>query len=104
MRLAVLEGEANFMRLFLWVLLGFAVDGLAFWMVTTPGIPRDPIWWLLLMAVFVVAPIGTFWMFYVAIRHERHPWPLILLGFVPYAFLWYYFERVRPGKHIERKD
>lgn len=88
------------MKLFLWILLGFAVAGLAFWMVTVSGIPRSPLFVFLLVAVFGASPVGTFWMFYVVIRNEKHPWPLILLAFVPYAFLWYYFERVRPGRNI----
>lgn len=88
------------MKLFLWVLLGFGVAGLAFWMVTSSGIPRNPLFVILLVMVFGVSPVGTFWMFYVAIRNEKRPWPMILLAFVPYAFLWYYFERVRPERHI----
>lgn len=90
------------MKLLLWVLLGLAVTGLAFWMVTTSGIPRNPFIVFLFVAVYAVAPVGAFWMLYVAIRNERHPLPVILLAFVPYSFLWYYFERVRAGKHRTR--
>jgi hypothetical protein len=90
------------MKLLLWVLLGLAVTGLAFWMVTTSGIPRNPFSVFLFVAVYAVAPVGAFWMLYVAIRNERHPLPIILLAFLPYSFLWYYFERVRPGKHRTR--
>jgi hypothetical protein len=89
------------MKMFLWILLGFAVAGLAFWMVTTSGIPRNPLMVFLFVVIFAVSPVGTFWMLYIAIRHEKHPLPMILLAFVPYASLWYYFERVRPGKHIQ---
>ncbi len=39
-------------------------------------------------------------MLYMAIRYEKHPLPMVLLAFVPFAFFWYYFERVRPGKLV----
>ncbi len=47
---------------------------------------------------FAVPPIGAFWMMYMAIRHENSPFPLILLACVPYASVWYYFDRVRTNK------
>ena len=43
---------------------------------------------------------GAFWMLYHCIRYEQHPFPYILLAFVPYAFLWYYFERVKEQRDI----
>jgi hypothetical protein len=39
-------------------------------------------------------------MLYRAIRYEKRPLPYVFLAFVPYAFLGYYFERVR-GKKLE---
>ena len=45
---------------------------------------------------------GAFWLLYVAVRFEKHPLPFILLAFLPYGFLGYYFERVRPNKHKTR--
>jgi len=92
-------------KLALWVLLGLSVAGLAFWFMATPGGPRNPLQLLLVVMVFGVAPVGTFWMMYVSIRHEKHPLPLVFLAFVlPYSFLWYYFERVRPGEHKSRLE
>jgi hypothetical protein len=88
------------MKMFLWVVLGFGVAGIALWMITASEIPRNPLLVVLLVAVFAAAPVGTFWMLYVAIRHEKHPLSIVLLAFIPYVSLWYYFERVRPGKHI----
>ena len=81
----------------LWILLGFAVAGLAFWTITSEG-PENPFLVFAVVVVFAVAPIGAFWMLYMAIRYETHPLLMVLMAFVPYAFLWYYFERVRPGK------
>ena len=52
-----------------------------------------------IFALFTIQPLGAFWMMYIAIRYEKNPFPLILLAmFIPFSFLWYYFERVRPGK------
>ena len=85
------------MKLFLWILLGFAVAGLAFWTITSEG-PENPFLVFAVVVVFAVAPIGAFWMLYMAIRYETDPLLMVLMAFVPYAFLWYYFERVRPGK------
>lgn len=90
------------MRMFLWVILGFAVTVLAFWIVTsTATIPPHPLPLLMLALVFGVAPVGTFWMLYVVIRYEKHPLSYVLLAFVPYFFAGYYFERVR-GKGLEK--
>jgi hypothetical protein len=50
---------------------------------------------LIVVFCFVVPPIGAFWMIYVAIRREHSPLPWVLLACVPYAFLWYYFDRVK---------
>jgi hypothetical protein len=84
------------MRMFLWAILGLAVAGCAFWIVTsTVTIPAGPLPLLGLALVFGVSPIGTFWMIYMAIRYERRPLPWLLLAFIPYFFLGYYFERVR---------
>jgi hypothetical protein len=93
------------MKLFLWILLGLGVALLAFVMVISSSMdPQRP--WFLILAVFVFAvpPFGAYWMLYMAIRYERKPLPMILLAFLPYSFLWYYFERVRPGKHLTRTD
>jgi hypothetical protein len=49
-----------------------------------------------LIAFFVCAPIGAFWMLYDCSRREKPPFIYFLLAFIPYAFVWYYFDRVRP--------
>jgi hypothetical protein len=101
LKIAERREESEVMKLLLWVVFGLAVAGLALWMVTTPGVPRNPILILLFVATFAVSPIGTFWMLYVVVRNEKHPLPMILLAFVPYASLWYYFERVHNRRTIE---
>ena len=42
------------MKMFLWIVLGFIVTGLAFWIVTMPGTPRNPLFMLLVVAIFTV--------------------------------------------------
>jgi hypothetical protein len=64
---------------------GLVVAGAAFWMIITPGVPRSPVYILPLVLIFGVSPSGTFWMFYMAVRHEKNPWPMILLAFIPYT-------------------
>jgi hypothetical protein len=83
-------------KMFLWATFGFAVAGVAFWIVTsTETVPPRPLPLLVLALVFGVSPLGAFWMLYRVIRYERHPFPFILLAFIPYFFLGYYIERVR---------
>ena len=93
------------MKMFLWILLGFLTIGVAVWILTVHEGPLNPFLMALAIVVFCVPAVGGFWMMYMAIRYEKHPWPMILLAyFVPYTFLWYYRERVRPGKHTGRGD
>jgi len=87
------------MKVILWIILGLLVTGLAFWMITMPGILRNPALVFLVIVVFATPPVGAFWMLYMSIRHEKNPFPMILLALLPYSFLWYYFERVRPRKY-----
>ena len=89
------------MKLAVWVLLGLIVTGAAFWIVTSPSTPHNPVILAFFIAVFTIGPIGAFWMMYISVRYEKHPLPMVLLAFLPYAFLWYYVERVRPKRHLQ---
>jgi hypothetical protein len=89
------------MKMLLWILFGFAIPCTALWIITEQP-PMTPLLVLVLIVVFGVSPVGSFWMLYVAIRYEKNPLPKMLLAFVPFAAFWYYFERVRPGKHNSR--
>ena len=68
--------------------------------VASNRLPMTPFLLFVLILVFGVSPVGTFWMLYMSIRHEKHPLPMIMLAFVPFASLWYYFERVRARKSL----
>jgi ABC-type transport system involved in cytochrome c biogenesis permease subunit len=87
------------MKILLWIAVGLLATGVAFYIVTRPWFPRNSLNEFLVFLVFAAPAVGAFWMLYVATRKERTPLPMILLAFVPYAFLWHYFERVRPEKH-----
>jgi hypothetical protein len=92
------------MKNILWIVLALALLGLAFWFVVSPWYPKNS-FILFLIAVYFGAPsIGAFWMIYIAIRHEKHPFPIIALALLPYTFIWYYFERYRKRKHITRES
>jgi ABC-type transport system involved in cytochrome c biogenesis permease subunit len=92
------------MKMLGWILLGFIVTGLVFWMVVNQWIPKSPFIETLIVVLFASPSVGAFWMLYVAIRFEKHPLPFILLAFIPFAFVGYYFDRVRPKRHKTRED
>ena len=51
------------------------------------------------------SPLGRLWMGYMAIRYEKNPFPMLLPAlFVPFTFVWYCFERVRPGKSRRKRN
>jgi uncharacterized membrane protein YqjE len=85
-------------RMFLWAVLGFALAALASWLFDSITNPLKPLTLVGLAILYVVAPLGSFWMLFVVIRHEKHPLPWILLAFLPYFSVGYYFERVRRNR------
>jgi hypothetical protein len=87
------------MRLLLYIIGGFVALALAALLVTGGQAPEShPLMLFAFVVLFAVPQIGAFWMLYVAIRYEKKPFPMLLLAFIPFSFLWYYFERVRRGK------
>jgi hypothetical protein len=85
-----------------WILLSAALTILAFWIVVGHWYPNSSILLFLVTVFFLALNIGTIWMLYVAVRFEKQPLPFVFLAFIPFAFLWYYFQRVRFGKHLTR--
>lgn len=88
------------MKLLIYVGLGFVVLVAGALLLTRAPAPEShPAILFLLVILFGIAPLGAFWMMYMSIRYEKNPFPMLLLAFlIPFAFLWYYMERVRPGK------
>ena len=84
----------------LLIIVAVVVYAIAFWVVFAPGnTSQMPFFIPLVVTVFVVPPIGGWWLIYIVIRHEKRVFPIILLAFVPYGFVWYYFERMRGGNY-----
>ena len=87
------------MKLLLYITLGFVALGVAAVLIAGGAAPdRNPAVLFAFVALFAIPPLGAFWMMYVSIRHEKNPFPMVLLALIPFTFLWFYFERVRPGK------
>jgi hypothetical protein len=68
-----------------------------------PSLGTHTAFMCLAFAVFGVPGVAMWWMIYDAIRYERRPWPYVLLSFVPYWFVWHYFQRVRKRGRAERQ-
>lgn len=47
----------------------------------------------LISFVMGASQLGGYWMMYQAVRYEISPWRFVFLAFIPFAFVWYYFER-----------
>ena len=71
---------------------------LVLWAFNTQWTPRNDWEVLVLGIVCAVSPLGGLWVFYQAIRYEKDLLPYLLLGFLPFSFVWYYFERMRPHR------
>lgn len=57
--------------------------------ILTDSTPLSPLFSFISWADQIVA----LWMIYQAIRYEIRPWRFILLSFLPFSFIWYYYER-----------
>ena len=92
------------MRVAFWVLLGLGASGLAFWLIASNIVPQNPLVKMFIIALFTLPSVGSFWMLYMVVRHERSPLGYIILAFIPFTFMWYYFDRVKPGKYDIRNQ
>lgn len=78
-----------------WILVSVGATIIAAWVILASPGPLHGADLGLAVVVFGVHPFGALWMMYHSIRHERQPLGFVGLAFVPYTFLWYYFDRVR---------
>jgi hypothetical protein len=85
------------MKLLYYVMGGFLALALALVLIAggSAAPENNPVVMAALVVLFAIAPVGAFWMMYMSIRYDKNPLPMILLAFIPFTFLWYYFERVR---------
>jgi hypothetical protein len=88
------------MKAVLYVAGSFVAMALAALLITWGKAPdSNPLMMLAFIGLFAVPPVGAFWMMYQAIRFEKSPFALIGLAFfIPFTFVWYYFERYRPDR------
>ena len=87
------------MKLLLHIVGGFVAMAAAVLLITRGQAQEsNPAILFAYVALFAISPIGSFWMLYMSIRHEKNPFPFVLLSLIPFTFLWYYFERVRQTK------
>src|SRR5690349_16070219 len=64
---------------------------------------NDRVFFSLLILYGLVAPRGGLWAIYQSIRYEKDPWKCIaVVVFVPFGFLWYWFERYQ--KRLKDSD
>ncbi len=77
---------------------------LGFMVVFSPEISRSvsPLFEALAAVATFAGYVGVIWMFYQAARYEIRPFRFILLCFVPFSFVWYYFERYSKRTGVRR--
>ena len=94
------------MKLLVYIVVGFLALIASLFLITRGEAPANHPGMLFgIVLLFGIPPAGAFWMIYVAIRYEKNPLPMVLLAFlVPFTFVWYYFERVRPGKLVKNRN
>ena len=77
---------------------------LRFMVVVSPEISRSvsPLFEVLAGMATFAEYVGCIWMFYQAARYEIRPFRFIILCFVPFSFIWYYFERYSKRTGVRR--
>lgn len=83
-----------------WFCLLLATTAFGVWVVFGSWVPSAS-WQVALLALFFAAhPVGALWMLVQSVRSEDNSLPFFFLAAVPYAFVWYYFERYpQRGQH-----
>ena len=91
------------MRALLSIIAGLMLNLLMAWIVIGPFHTHNVLGLAVVVLLFGIPNLGTFWMLYVSIRHEKRPLPYVVLAFIPYSFIWYYATRVRTGKNLSER-
>jgi hypothetical protein len=92
------------MRPIHWVAIILAANILHLWMFLHFNIVVYPVLARVGVGIHAAASIGTFWMLYDwFVRRNKRTWRVWLwLAFVPWGFVWYYFDQYRPSLASER--
>ena len=86
------------MRTLLHVLIALALTCIAIFTVISSWYPKNAAEMFAAGAYVAFASIGQWWMIFMIVRQERKMWRLIWVALLPFSFIWYYFERVRPRR------
>jgi hypothetical protein len=101
--------EGYFVKRLVWICLGilsfaFGLTMVFFYPFKHPFIVEIGRAAAVIMPVLFLQPFCGIWMLYQVIRYEAKPLPyVILVAFVPFSYVWYYIERVRPRNRLARK-
>jgi hypothetical protein len=92
------------MRPAYWVAIILVLNVLHLWMFLHLDLERYPVATRIGVGIHFAACIGPFWMLYDwFIKRKQKRWKTwTWLFFVPWGFLWYYFEQYRPSKTAAR--
>jgi len=82
----------------LWFVFLTAATAFGYWALFSPWL-KEVIRGRVLLIYALTQILGGFWMIYNCVRTEQRPFRFILISLIPYSFVWYYFEKVRPPRH-----
>jgi uncharacterized membrane protein YqjE len=77
-----------------WACLLCLTSAFSLWVVLADWVFRNELEVVGTVVFFAIHPFGAIWMLSHATRNERRRLPFFFLAFIPYSFVWYYFERV----------
>jgi hypothetical protein len=72
-----------------------AISLFAAWVILGSWMPQSGVEKVFPIAFFLGGPLGACWLLYDCFSHPKTPRVYLLLAFVPYAFVFYYFEHIR---------
>ena len=92
------------MRPIQWVAILLAANALHLWMFFHLNPETRPLATWVGIGIHIVCCIGQFWMLYDwFVKESKRKWKSWMwLFFVPWGFLWYYFEKYRPTKEKQK--
>lgn len=90
------------MKAVYWAAIILVLNVLHLWMFLHLDLERNPVATRIGVGIHLAACIGPFWMLYDwFIKRQQRRWKTwTWFFFVPWGFLWYYFEKYRPSKTV----
>jgi hypothetical protein len=91
--------RSRFFEKLIWLIPILVASGIFLTIFLNPAAIKDRLFFPVVVLFGMIAPLGGFWGIYQSIRNEKHPGKYIaIVMFVPFGFLWYYFERYRKSE------